>query len=70
MSIHIFCKPNGRDKTISKLEIFSSIIKVDQENMLILKYKTPLYYNDTKKYYKYKKNYETYLQLDHLYFIH
>ena len=52
MTIHVFCKPNGISKTISKLEninIFSEIKKLDQPGMLILKTKDPLHDNEKDK---------------------
>ncbi len=52
MIIHIFCKPDGIAKTISKLKgikIFSEIKKLDQPDMLWLKTKDPLYDNEKDK---------------------
>lgn len=52
MTIHIFCKPNVILKTIFKLKntkLFSKIIKLDQQDMLILKTKVPLYDNELER---------------------
>ena len=51
MTIHIFCTPNNRDKTIKKiknLKFFSTIIKTQTKDMILLKTKNPLYNNDNK----------------------
>ncbi len=50
MTIHIFCTPNNRNKTIKKLNqlnLFLDIIKTQEPNMLLLKTKKPLYSNNT-----------------------